>query len=91
MTVIDIVHVRLALPWFWTPIIVRCFVRRLHGQVDPFCVRLSFYRSVTATQFKLCFDVQRSKHSFVADRSDTNLIDDVTMPCPLNAIDSCYC
>ena len=41
------------------------------------------------------FDVQRNKHSFVADRSDTNVIDDatiqtigsfiVTMPCPLNA------
>ena len=58
-------------------------------------MRLSFYRSVTVTQFKVCFDVQRSKHSFVADRSDTNLIDDAnmnkTMPCPLNAIDSCYC
>ena len=60
---------------------------------DSFCVRLSFYRSVT--QFKHCFDFQRSKHSFVADRSDTNLIDESTMPCPFNgnanAIDSCYC
>ena len=35
--------------------------------------------SVTVTQFKLCFDVQRSKHSFAADRSDTNLIDDADM------------
>ena len=54
-------------------------------------MRLSFYRSVTVTQFKLCFDVQRSKHSFVADCSDTNLIDDATIqtvPCPLNAIDT---
>ena len=42
-------------------------------------MRLSFYRSVTVNQFKLCFDVQRSKHSFVADRSDTNLIDDANM------------
>ena len=38
--------------------------------------RLSFYRSVTVTQFKLCFDVQQSEHSFVADRSDINLVDD---------------
>ena len=44
------------------------------------CVRLSFYRSVTVTQFgmytKLCFDDQRSEHSFEADRSDINLVDD---------------
>ena len=36
-------------------------------------MRLSLYRSVT---FKLCFDDQRSEHSFVADRSDINLVDD---------------
>ena len=63
-------------------IIVRCFVRRLR---DHFVLcAVSFYRSVTVTQFKLCFDVQRSKHSFVADRSDTNLIEDATMPCLCN-------
>ena len=49
-------------------------------QMDSFCVRLSFYRSVTVTHFgkytKLCFDDQRSEHSFVADRSDNNLVDD---------------
>ena len=32
------------------------------------------------TQFKLCFDVQRSEHSFVADRSDINLVDDGNNP-----------
>ena len=40
---------------------------------------LSQTRSVTVTQFgmytKLCFDDQRSEHSFVADRSDINLVD----------------
>ena len=49
-------------------------------------MRLSFYRSVTVTQFKLCFDVQRSKHSFAADRSDTNLIDDANMMNKNNAM-----
>ena len=44
-------------------------------------MRLSFYRSVTVTRFKLCFDVQRSEHSFVADRSDINLVDDGNNHC----------
>ena len=43
-------------------------------------MRLSFYRSVTVSESgmytKLCFDDQRSEHSFVADRSDINLVDD---------------
>ena len=67
-------------------------------QVDSLCVQLttrSFYRSVTVTQFgkytKLCFDDQRSEHSFVADRSDINLIDDANNATSVNAIDSCYC
>ena len=48
-----------------------------NDQVDSFCVRLSFYCSVTVTQFGMhCFDDQRSEHSFVADRSDNNLVDD---------------
>ena len=42
-------------------------------------MRLSFYRSVTVTQFgmytKLCFDDKRSDHSLVADHSDINLVD----------------
>ena len=53
--------------------------------MDSFCVRLSFYRSVTVTQFgmytKLCFDSQRSEHSFVTDLSDINLVDDGNKQC----------
>ena len=68
----------------------------LFARVDSFCVRLSFYHSVTVSHFKLCFDVQRSKHSFAADCCDTNLIDDAKMNknnhCHVRyAIDSCYC
>ena len=60
-------------------------------------MRLSFYRTVTVTQFgmytKVCFDDQRSEHSFVADRSGINLVDDGNnaMSVRRYAIDSCYC
>ena len=40
---------------------------------------------------QLCFDDQRSEHSFVADRSDINLIDDANNATSVNAIDLCYC
>ena len=57
-------------------------------------MRLSFYRSVPVTQFgmytKLCFDDQRSEHSFVADHSDINLVDDGNNAMSVKAIDSCY-
>ena len=63
-------------------IIVRCFVRRLR---DHFVLcAVIFLSQCHCHSVQALFDVQRSKHSFVADRSDTNLIDDATMPCPCN-------
>ena len=84
MTVFDIVRVRLCINSFSkenaestsdTGILETCQVTT-SGFV--LCSAISV-TSVTITQFgkftKLCFDDQRSEHYFVADHSDTNLID----------------